>query len=167
VPAGRYAPKHVAALYFADVAGTCRRDVVSLSAFGRDLGAGRLPSLAVVVPDLCDDGHDCSDRHADGWLGGFLRQVVASRSYRAGDTAVLVTFDEGGGGFGGQNCPRVRDESCHVALVALAPSVRAGTRMTVLADHRALPRLVEDLLVLQVHLAASSRLPRVRAALGL
>ena len=44
--------------------------------------------------------------------------------YRAGRTAVVVTWDEGAGGYAGQNCRADRDRSCHIVTVVISPTTR-------------------------------------------
>jgi phosphatidylinositol-3-phosphatase len=67
---GRYAKKHDPFLYFRDVADSrARRDrVVPFTRLGRDLARQRLPDFSLVVPNLCDDMHDCSVATGDAWL---------------------------------------------------------------------------------------------------
>jgi hypothetical protein len=164
-PHGRYAPKHVAVAYFADAAKRCRAALVPITRLPSDLARDRLPGLVEVVPDLCDDGHDCTSSHADDVAGRIIQRVVATRSYREGRTALIVTFDEGTGGRAGQRCS-AEDRSCHVVFVAASRSVRPGTAPTMRADHRQLARLTEDLLGMP-HLATTRAMPSRRGAFGL
>lgn len=136
-PAGQFAPKHVPALYYRDVAGQCADHVLGLDAFGRDLAAGRLPSYAVVTPDECHDAHSCPAAVADAWLRTWVGRVTSSPDYRRGDTALLLAWDEGGGG-GAQ--------SLHVPAVVVAPSVPAGLRSSAATGHLGQLQLVEQLL---------------------
>src|SRR6476660_7705755 len=91
---GRYAKKHNPLLYFADVVSRPDRlrRIVPLSAFHRDLDAGRLPDFALVVPDLCNDMHDCSVATGDAWLRTFLRPLRPNPALGRG--VVFVVFDE-------------------------------------------------------------------------
>ncbi|MEO9221776.1 MAG: alkaline phosphatase family protein, partial [Mycobacteriaceae bacterium] len=59
-----------------------------------DIGAGALPTVGVLIPDLCHDGHDCSLGTADDWLRQWLPVVMAGPDYQAGNLAIVVTFDE-------------------------------------------------------------------------
>lgn len=136
-PAGSYAPKHVPALYYRDVAGECATHVLDLPAFHRDLAAGRLPAYSVVTPDECSDAHSCPTRIADRWLRSEVGRITTSPDYRRGDTAVLLAWDEGGGGGAA---------SLHVPAVVIAPSVPAGLRSSAAASHVGQLQLVEQLL---------------------
>ena len=97
----RYAVKHNPWAYFAS--GTerpnCRRwDVPAGTTTGgnlrHDIDAGTLPTVGMLVPDLCHDAHDCSLGTADSWLRNWLAVVMRGPDYRAGRLAIVVTFDE-------------------------------------------------------------------------
>lgn len=86
---GRYARKHNPWVDFTNVpaAGNLR-----FADFPADFAA--LPALAVVVPNLCNDMHDCSVSTGDSWLRGNLG---AYASWAATHNSLLVvTFDEDG-----------------------------------------------------------------------
>jgi hypothetical protein len=51
------------------------------------------PSL--FTHNLCHDMHDCSVAVGDRWISRWVRMMVRSRAYRAGHTAIFLTFDEG------------------------------------------------------------------------
>jgi phosphatidylinositol-3-phosphatase len=129
--AGRYAKKHNPFLYFRRVVTRPSRlaRVVPLKRFSRDLGTGGLPDFSLVVPDLCNDMHDCSVAHGDAWLGRFLRPLLSSPELR--DGVVFVVFDEANSGN-------------HVPAIALGPLVRPGSRFTRATSHYGLLRTIED-----------------------
>jgi phosphatidylinositol-3-phosphatase len=132
---GRYAKKHDPFLYFRDVAGSrARRDrVVSFPQLGRDLRARRLPSFSLLIPNLCDDMHDCSVATGDAWLEAHVVPLLHSPELRGG--VVFVVFDEGTGDSGGGG---------HVVALALGPTVRRGARFTRPTNHYGLLRTIED-----------------------
>ena len=70
--AGRYAKKHDPFLYFRDVVDSrARRNrVVPFTQLGRDLARHRLPDFSLVIPNLCNDMHDCSVATGDAWQIG-------------------------------------------------------------------------------------------------
>jgi hypothetical protein len=59
-----------------------------------DIGAGRLPTTGMMVPNLCNDAHDCSLGTADTWLKGWLPKLMAGPDYTSGKLTIIVTFDE-------------------------------------------------------------------------
>lgn len=97
----RYAVKHNPWPYFSDPTSraNCKRFAVesgttSAGPLRSDIDAGTLPNVGMLVPDICNDGHDCSLAVADGWLEKWLDLLMAGPDYRAGRLAIIVTFDE-------------------------------------------------------------------------
>ncbi|MCW2691938.1 MAG: phosphatidylinositol-3-phosphate phosphatase [Mycobacterium sp.] len=100
--AGRYAVKHNPWPYFADPASAanCQAHDVpagtpASGALAADIAAGRLPTVGLLVPDLCNDAHDCSLATADTWLRGWMTSLLAGPDWASGHLAVVLTFDEG------------------------------------------------------------------------
>lgn len=98
---GNYAVRHNPWTYFSDAASrdNCRRfDVpagtTASGALRSDIDAGKLPTVGLLVPDVCNDAHDCSLSTADNWLKSWLQVVQAGPDYRSGRLAIVVTFDE-------------------------------------------------------------------------
>jgi acid phosphatase len=133
--AGRYAKKHDPLLYFRDVAGSrARRDrVVPFTELARDLAARRLPDFSLVVPNLCDDMHDCSVATGDAWLKAHIAPLLSSPELRGG--VVFVVFDEGASDLGGGG---------HVEALALGPAVRPHSVFSRPTNHYGLLRTIED-----------------------
>ena len=97
---GTYAVKHNPWAYFAHERRLCRRNDVPLRRFGREVDAGQLPAVGMVIPDLCNDGHDCDLSRADAWLRKRVRRVLAGPDWAAGRLAVVITADEDDGAHG-------------------------------------------------------------------
>jgi acid phosphatase len=133
--AGRYAKKHDPFIYFRDIAGSrTRRDrVVPFTQLARDLARHRLPDFSLVIPNLCDDMHDCSVATGDAWLRRHVVPLLRSRELRGG--VVFVVFDEGASDTGGGG---------HVEALALGPTVVRGSRFRRLTNHYGLLRTIED-----------------------
>jgi acid phosphatase len=133
--AGRYAKKHDPFLYFRDVADSRgrRRRVVPFTRFAPDLAGGRLPDFSLVVPNLCNDMHDCSVATGDAWLKAHVVPLLQSRVLR--DGVVFVVFDEGTTDFGGGG---------RIEALALGPTVRRGSRFRRATNHYGLLRTIED-----------------------
>ena len=90
---GQYAVKHAPWPYFADERALCAANAPAVGSAGF-LDPEHLPTLAFVSPDLCDDTHDCGVDIGDKYLDTLLSPILASSSYRAGKTAVIVVYDE-------------------------------------------------------------------------
>jgi phospholipase C len=165
-----YVVRHNPPTYFPETPGCRRNDLpMGTPTSGRlvDLVAdGRLPRLTVVIPDQCHNTHDCDVPAGDEWLEQVVPQVLDGPDYRAGRTALFITYDEGAGGVAGQSCRRDYDESCHVVTVVVAPSVLPGTRSSVRVDHYGLLKTTERMLGIRRLLghAGDDRTRSLRAA---
>src|SRR2546423_484952 len=84
---GRYARKHNPWVDFSNVPSSANK---RFSDFPTDLTT--LPKLSFVVPDLCNDMHDCGVSTGDTWLKNHLGGVRPLRE--AANSPLLVTFDE-------------------------------------------------------------------------
>ncbi len=125
---GRYAVKHAPWPYFADERTLCGANAPAVGSSGF-LDVKDLPTLAFVSPDLCDDTHDCAVATGDDYLKTLLTPILASSSYRAGKTAVLVVYDE----------------FTPLPNVLMSKSVRPGT-ITAPVTHNLLLHTVESML---------------------
>jgi hypothetical protein len=132
---GRYAKKHVPFLYFRGVVDSRsrRNRVVPFTQLARDLRRKRLPDFSLVVPNLCNDMHDCSVATGDAWLKAHVVPLLRSPALRG--SVVFVVFDEGTSGTGGGG---------RIEALALGPTVRRGSRFTKATNHYGLLRTIED-----------------------
>jgi hypothetical protein len=148
---GTYAVRHNPATYYTGVRAACR---------ARDVPLGATPNLSArftfVTPNLCHDMHDCSVAAGDAWLKGFLPKVFAGRGYRAGRTAVFVTWDEDDG-----------SSANHIDTLVIAPSVRPGTAPGAPFDHYSMLRTTEQLLGLQTFVGKAASAASMRGAFNL
>lgn len=164
--AGRYAVRHNPPPYLVHLSG-CGTNDVAFGALGADLGGGTLPAFSFVTPNLCNDLHDCAIERADDWLARVIPMIVASATYQAGRTAIFLTFDEGEGGTSDHCATNVHDRGCHVLTVAIAPSVRPGTRSGTLFNHYSLLRTTEEMLGLTTYLGRARHAASMRGAFNL
>jgi hypothetical protein len=135
-----YAKKHNPFLYFdqiRDDPAQCRRDQ-PFGAFYPALDASALPSFSLVVPNLCDDGHNCALSRSDAWVGGFVDHVTGSAWFRGGGV-LIVTFDEGVGDAGCCNGAAGGHVATWVASAATPPGARLDTPLS----HAGILRSVE------------------------
>ena len=125
---GRYARKHNPWVDFANVPASENR---AFAAFPGDFTL--LPTVAFVVPDLCDDMHDCSVATGDAWLAahldGYVRWAIAN------DSLFVLTFDE-------SDSPTNR-----ITTIFVGARVPPGDRSDTI-DHYGVVRAIEDLYVL-------------------
>ena len=126
------AAKHIPALYFqgGDDASFCPREVMPLTRLDPD----HLPTFAFITPDLCNDGHDCTDDVVDAWAKQTLLPILGGKSYAQGKTLVVVTYDE--------------DQP--VPNVLIAPTANKGAISSVAGSHADLLKTIELALGLKV-----------------
>jgi hypothetical protein len=88
---GNYARKHVPWADFRNIPASVNQPFTSFQ--GADFS--RLPTVSFVIPDLCNDMHDCSVATGDSWLrnhlGGFVSWAMTH------DSLLIVTWDEDDG----------------------------------------------------------------------
>jgi hypothetical protein len=133
--AGRYAKKHDPFLYFRNVLDdpSWLDRVVPFGRLARDVRARSLPDYSLVVPDLCNDMHDCSVATGDRWLETNIVPLLSSRTLAR--SVVFVVFDEGTSSKGGGGS---------TAAFAGGPAVRPGATFASAANHYSLLRTVEQ-----------------------
>jgi acid phosphatase len=90
----RYVVRHNPWAYFVDDRAACSTYDVPATRLPGDIAAGTLPNVGMVIPDLCNDAHDCSLTRADDWLHLTVDAVLAGPDWRSGRLAVVITADE-------------------------------------------------------------------------
>ncbi len=137
-----YAPRHNPAVYYTDVRSVCRkRDVRAGSPSSGPLHSALRSGLGkyvFVTPNICNDMHSCPVSAGDAWLAKWIPAMRASRSYQAGHTAIVIVWDEGGGG--------------HVPLIVVSPNTPAGARSSRPFTHYSLLHMSESVLGIKSYL---------------
>jgi acid phosphatase len=149
---GNYASKHNPIIYFSDVRNYLNqaRNVVPFTQFATDLANGSLPNYSFVVPNLCNDGHDCGLSTADNWLKNKIAPLLANATFRQ-DGLLIITFDESanddthGGG--------------RIAWVVVSPKAKTGYTSTTFYQHQSTLRLMLKGLGITSFPGASSSAP--------
>jgi acid phosphatase len=137
---GGYAKKHDPFAYWSST--DCRRRVSS-KVLDRDLRRGTLPDFALVVPNQCNDMHDCSVAHGDRYLSQLVPRLLKALGPHG---YLVLTFDEGtsnrhGGG--------------QIPTVVAGPDVVPGRASTTFVNHYGVLRTIEDTFGLE-HLGAAA-----------
>jgi hypothetical protein len=96
-----YASKHNPFVNFTGTQGDLSQ-MVPDNQLGLDLLTGHLANYSLVVPDQCHDMHGtggCSDTNdliqaGDEYAGRTVSEVMASPSWKKGNNAIVVTWDE-------------------------------------------------------------------------
>jgi phosphatidylinositol-3-phosphatase len=150
-----YAVKHNPPAYFVGLRASCMQHDIPLAGnLQHDIAAGTLPSFSFITPNLCNDMHDCSVHTGDTWLATWIPRLLSGPNYQAGNTLIVLTWDEGVGSVN------------RIPTIVVAPSVRPGLQVGTGLDHYALLRSSEDLLGL-AHLEAAASASSMAAAFGL
>lgn len=137
-----YAKKHNPFAYYDAVARSprlCRR-TVSFGALAADLRRGSLPTFSFVVPNLCDDTHDCGVETGDKALADLVPQLVRELGPHG---FLVLTWDEGTSSRG---CCGTARGGGRIATIVAGPDVRRGARDATPVDHYGVLRTIEDAL---------------------
>jgi hypothetical protein len=127
---GSYARKHEPAISFRDISGDPSRcaDITDFRHFS--------PSAAdfeLIIPNMCNDMHDCSVATSDAFLAGFVPRIIEDPAFAG--SVLFITFDEGASDAQGGG---------HIATLVVSPLVHAGSRDAAVRTHYALLRTIED-----------------------
>jgi phospholipase C len=143
-PNAYYTVHHEPAVYYADIATDCNnwdvpQGTTTSGAMISDISSGTMPTFAFVGPN--DDGGcstcggDVDPQKLDGYLQQWLPQIFATPSYQAGKTAIFIAWDESD-----------NKTSNQVPMIAIAPSIPAGTQVSDAFNHYSLLRSMEEML---------------------
>src|SRR5216110_1129956 len=132
---GGYARKHNVFALLSDVVNdaTQVKNLVPFTQFATDLKNGTLPSFSNIVPNLCNDAHDCSLSTADRWLSNNIGPLISSSTFQQ-DGLLIITFDEAGSdntNGGGK-----------VEWVVVSPKAKRGYQSTTVYKHQSTLRLI-------------------------
>ena len=173
-----YTAHHQPPIFYRNVAADCARWDVGVGDPSKvvdrnDIRSGplaaalrrnRLPAFATIEPT--DDGGnsraggEVDPAKGDAFLARWIPRITSSRAYRAGRTAVFITWDEPDDF--GTNPPRDT-----IATLVIAPTVPRGARVGTRFDHFAMLRTTEEMLGLRPFLGAAAAAPSMRAGFHL
>jgi acid phosphatase len=134
-----YVVRHNPFVYFDNIRTNdtrCVNGVVPFTRLATDLqSTSTTPSFALIVPDKCNDMHDCPVATGDAWLQANLQPIFNSPAWTTQNSLLVITFDED-------------DESASavgtVATILVGPSVRSGTASYASRDHYSLVKTIEQ-----------------------
>ena len=134
-----YAPKHDPFVYFDDIRNNARRcatHVVPFTALAADLRrAATTPNYSMIVPNECNDMHDCSVSTGDNWLKSHIPALLNSPACKLQKCLVVITWDEDDGSQGN-----------HVLTIFAGSGAKTGgATSSVSYTHYSLLRTVEKI----------------------
>ena len=150
----QYAVKHNPWAYFINERSACQRYDVPVDQLAVAITTGTLANVGMVVPNLCNDGHDCPLSTADRWFKGWMTRIFEGPDWRSGRLAVVLTADEDD--TSGANT---------VLTVVIHPSQKANV-VTSALTHYSLTRLYEEVAGVPFLFGAGSA-PSMTTAFGL
>jgi hypothetical protein len=127
---GTYARKHEPAISFKSIYSRPIRcaKIRDFTAF--DPAAA---NFELIVPNLCNDMHDCSTAHGDTFLRSFMPKILGSPAMKG--SVIFLTWDEGTSALGGGG---------KVATIVIGPTVAKGYRSATPHSHYSLVRTIES-----------------------
>lgn len=90
----KYLVRHNPWTYFANERSNCAKYDRPASAFPGVVKAGNLPTVGMLIPNACNDAHDCPLKTADNWFKLQMQTVFAGPDWKSGHLAVVLTADE-------------------------------------------------------------------------
>jgi acid phosphatase len=106
-----------------------RSNYVCFAHFAQDLMKHQLPNLSWLVPNGCDDAHDCSIQTFDTWLRDRIGLLLTSSYFKPGGTGLLIiVFDENADS-GNPDCQTLTEgRGCggQVEVVVVSPFSKRG-----------------------------------------
>ena len=136
---GKYASRHNPLSYLSDVVNDPAQvtNLVPFSQFAADLANNALPNYAFIVPNLCNDAHDCPLATADAWLQTNIDPLITSPGFQQ-DGLLIILFDESGGD--------LQHGGGRIAWVVVSAKVKPGYRSAALYQHENTLRLAAEAL---------------------
>lgn len=123
-----------------------RNDIHGISDFYSDLARGALPAVSFVRPYEPYSGHPAnSSVSAYEYFVASIANAVIQRKELFADTAILVTFDEGGGYYDSGYIDPLDffGDGTRIPLLAISPYVRPGTIDHAYGDHASILKFIE------------------------
>jgi len=149
-----YAVKHNPWAYFTGERSACQRYDVPVGQLAVAITTGTLPNVGMVIPNLCNDAHDCPLGTADTWFKGWMTKLFDGPDWKSGHLAVVLTADEDDKSAGNT-----------VLTVVIHPSQKANM-VTSPLTHYSLTRLYEEVAGTRYLFGAASA-PSMTTAFGL
>lgn len=129
---GLYSKHHNPFAYFSDVVNSSnqRLNLVSFNQFKTDRANNQLPNYSFVIPNMCNDGHNCSLATADNWLKMNIAPLLSTAPFQSGgDGILIIVFDE-------STASDTAHGGGHVVMVVVGPKVKRAYKSTNYYQHQ-------------------------------
>lgn len=145
---GNYYVRHNPIAYFTDVnCGTSAclvqaQNIVPFTQLATDISNNMLPDFGYIVPNVCDDAHDCSLATADNWLKNNIAPLINTPAFQKNGLLVIITDEDENIG---NSCPTTGSTSSNcggqVATVVISPLLKSsGIKISTFYNHFCLLR---------------------------
>jgi acid phosphatase len=132
---GLYAVRHNPLAYLTDVQNNTQqvKNLVPFSQLAADLNTANLPEYSFIVPNLCNDAHNCPLGTADTWLKTNIDPVIKSPQFQK-DGLLIVVFDEA-------NTLDLTAGGGHIFAVIVSPLAKRNYKSIAFYQHQSVLRL--------------------------
>jgi phospholipase C len=123
-----------------------RSNITGIADFYRDAEAGKLPAVVFVRPYEPYSGHPAnSAASAYEYFVLSIANAVIKRPKLFADSAILVTFDEGGGYYDSGYIQPLDffGDGTRIPLLVISPYVKPGTINHAYSDHASILKFIE------------------------
>ncbi len=136
------------------IGGTCGS--IPSSTFINDVRNGTLPTYSIITPNLNNDMHGTTALPAnvpagDNWLKTYIPELINGPNYKAGNTLIVIMWDEGSAGG-------------TIPNIVIAPSVPAGAKFATTINNIGFLHTTEHLLGLSYLGCATGTQPGTSAS---
>ena len=133
---GGYAVRHNPFTYYPDIRNNpnrCQAHDVPFAELSQDLSSkSSLPDAAYIVPNLCDDMHNCSVKVGDDWLAKQVPAILKSPAFTKQHSLLVIVWDEGA------------VTNNNVAVIFAGPAAKQHYVSKRYVSHYSLLRTIED-----------------------
>ena len=109
-------------------------NVVPYTQLAKDLASGNLPDYMFIIPNNCDNTHDCSLSTGDTWLQNNVPQLLSNSAFQNGGGFLIITFDESAGD--------TTNGGGRVATLIAGTTVKAGYKSSTFYQHQSALRVM-------------------------
>lgn len=93
--ASRYVPRHNPWTFNPDEKAVCLKYDFSYDTYGAaDIAAGKLGNVELLIPNQCNNAHDCSLKTFDAWMKKTWARIISGPDWLNSRLTVVITADE-------------------------------------------------------------------------
>jgi phosphatidylinositol-3-phosphatase len=140
---GLYVQKHNPFIYYDDIRNNktrCHQHVVPLTQLDADLQNNTLADFAWIIPNQCNNSHDCATTVSDQFLGAEVNKIITLPAFDV-NSLLVVTFDESTST--GTCCGLPSSAGGHIVTFIISLLVKTGYQDTTPYSHYSLVKTIE------------------------